>query len=147
IQEAEHLSPREREIATLRVKTGVGVQTDRAAEKISPLAALYGQQRTGQPIDQNVQSARDQADRAETADVGKQALVAETQRKADNLRKVLPALDAGSQAQVRQIIDSGDPVLIDELYRSDELRKAIMEDKKSTPDYSNKPSIYNRYGI
>ena len=146
IQEAEHLSDREKEIATLRVQTGVGIQADRATGKVSPLAALYGQ-RTGQPIDQDVQLARDRESQAETVDKGKQALQAETQRKADNLRKILPTLDAGSQAQVKQIIDSGDPALIDELYRSDELRKAIMKDKENTPDYSNKPSIYKRYGI
>ena len=150
IQEAEHLSPREKEIATLRVRTGVGVQADRSTGKVSPLAALYGEindTRTGQSVNPEVQAARDQANQAETVDKGKQALQAETQRKATNLRKALPTLDAGSQAQVRQIINSGDPVLIDELYRSDALRKAIMKDKESTPDYSNKPSMYNRYGI
>jgi len=144
IQEAEHLSLREKEIATLRVQTGVGIQADRLTGKENPLAALYGQ-RTGQPIDQNVQSAREQASQAETAPTGKQALVAETQRKADNLRKILPTLDAGSQAQVRRIIDSGDPVLIDELYRSDALRKAVTKKGATTENRLDVRNLY-RFG-
>ena len=142
IQEAEHLSDREKEIARLRVQTGVGVQADRAGGKVSPLAALYGQ-RTGQPIDQDVQLARDQANQAETVATGKQALQAETQRKADNLRKILPPLDAGSQTQVRRIIDSGDPALIDELYRSDALRKAVTENRPTTTE--NRLDVRNLY--
>lgn len=131
IQDAEHLSDREKEIARIRVQSGVGVQADRLTKE-NPLAALYGQ-RTGQPIDSDVQRAREQASQAETASTQTQALRAETQRKADNLRKILPTLDAGSQAQVRQIIDSGDPALIDELYKSDALRKAVITE-------SNKPN-------
>ena len=142
IQDAEHLSDREKEIARLRVQTGVGVQADRSTGKVSPLAALYGR-RTGQDIDPEVQAAREQASQAETVSTQEEALRAETQRKADNLRKILPTLDAGSQAQIRKIINSGDPALIDELYRSDALRKAVTENKPTTTE--NRLDVRNLY--
>lgn len=156
IQNAEHLSDREKEIARIRVQTGVGVQADRPTKE-SPLAALYGQTgggidiRTGQPLDiENpvpikITEARDRELRERLKGTQTQALQVETQRKADNLRKVLPTLDAGSQAQVRQIIDSGDPVLIDELYKSDELRKAVTEDKSTITDSRLRPKDFYRF--
>ncbi len=142
IKEAEHLSDREKEIATIRVQSGVGVQADRLTKE-NPLAALYGE-RTGQAIDPEVQRAREQTDRAGAASKQEQALQAETQRKADNLRKILPTLDAGSQAQVRRIIDSGDPDLINELYRSDALRKAVIEKKEKPSNLQASLDLFSK---
>ncbi len=145
IQDAEHLSDREKEMATLKLQTGVSVRPERSAERVSPLAAFYGNQdRTGQPINAEVQAARKQADQTTIVDKNEQALRSETQRKAENLRKVLPSLDPGSQAQVRKILDSGDPVLIDELYRSDVLRKTVIERKEKPSNLQASLNLFSK---
>lgn len=119
IREAEHLSDREKEIATLRVQTGVGIQADRPAGKGSALAEAYASiQRTGQPIpgyvspikNPEVETARAEADRTKD-------LRAETTKKAKEIEAVLSKLSKDEQTELRAIIAEGNPTKIDKARR------------------------------
>lgn len=126
ISEAEHLSDREKEIATLRVQTGVGVQADRPAGKQSLFGSVYADiqqkkldevRRTGvevkrpdKDLSPELRAARDEADRTKN-------LRAETALKVKDIKAILPKLSEEEQIDLRRVIASQDPVEIDKAHR------------------------------
>lgn len=127
INEAEHLSPAERENAILKVQTGVtiprrtGQPVNWMQEQIrSAVGSTPSERRAvgeAPALDPEVQAARERATREVGAGVQQQALRAETERKSKELRTILPELDSSTSTELKSILERGNPVEIDKAYR------------------------------
>ncbi len=124
IQDAEHLSDREKELATLKLQTGVSVRPDRVAGKESLIAGWFADakqrelektRRTGEEF-VNTNVPKDIAEARKVADRTKD-LRAETGKKAKEIEAILPKLSEEEQIDLRRVIASKDPVEIDKARR------------------------------
>ena len=97
INEAEHLSPQEKEDAVVKIKTGVTIPR-RTGEKVSPLESFLKTptQRTAPPIKSEITQVRG----------------AETTTMVGFLKSAKGRLSPTSQASLQKIIDEGNPAKV-----------------------------------